>query len=110
MKIEENMYIRTKRGIRKVEQIEDNKILVDKGCFFYYEYEIIGKPSYNIIDLIEEGDYVNGKKVIYIEDLEGSMREFNLEGENPEKDCGHWEEEIKSIVTHEQFKNMEYKP
>ena len=50
------------------------------------------------------GDYVNGDKVGYIDDLKGCMRQFNYDYENPNDDVGHWEEEIKSIVTKEQVK------
>ena len=58
------------------------------------------EPSPNIIDLIEVGDYVNGLKVVKIEDniltMHGLIHNIG-------------EEDIKSIVTKEQFKSMEYK-
>lgn len=37
------------------------------------------------------------------------MREFYYDYENPNKDVGHWEEEIKSVITHEQMEKMAYK-
>ena len=63
----------------------------------YSEFEIV-KHSPNIIDLIEENDYVNGNKVVsingvlYVRD-EGALSEI----------------EIKSIVTKEQFNSVMYK-
>ena len=66
------------------------------------------KSSPNIIDLIEVGDYVNGhlvfdiayapKKAVYIEDNTNKMAHIPYVNEN-----------IKSIVTKEQFSQMEYK-
>ena len=67
------------------------------------------KSSPNIIDLIEVGDYVNGDKVFFIDDCKGAMKEYYYDYENPNDDCGHFEEEIKSIVTKECFESMEYK-
>ena len=73
--------------------------------------EYIVKHSFNIIDLIEEGDYVNG---IYIECTKGAYLE-TLEHDYENSDLGHIEYlkiypyDIKSIVTKEQFKNIEYK-
>ena len=58
------------------------------------------KTSPNIIDLIEVGDYVNGLKVANIEDNVITMVGLLMR-------LG--EEDIKSIVTKEQFETMEYK-
>ena len=52
---------------------------------------------------------MNGSKVIEADDCEGAMKEIYIEGENPDEDCGMFFETIKSIVTKEQFKEMEYK-
>ena len=64
---------------------------------------IIKEPSYNIIDLIEVGDYVNGGQVREkVEDyirISGGNFMFQYLKEN----------EIKSIVTKEQFESMSYK-
>ena len=57
------------------------------------------KFSPNIIDLIEEGDYVNGYEVT-------SKDQFLGFGNH---DWYMTNDEIKSIVTHEQFSAMEYK-
>jgi hypothetical protein len=106
MEFEVGMYVRTKWGILKIDKLlygvmEDAKKHLHFGNF--------KKASHNIIDLIEVGDYVNGEKVGYIDDCEGAMKQFYYESENPNEDCGHWFEEIKSIVTKEQFESMEYK-
>ena len=114
MKIEPNMYVRTKRGTfdrfmtsKKIESLTWYTF-EDRGSITNPENYIIN-ASHNIIDLIEVGDYVNGYKIGYIDDCKGAMREFYYDYENPIKDVGHWEEEIKSIVTKEQFESMSYR-
>ena len=112
-------YVRTNRGtIFKIENITEidvdgqwfkskvkpNSIIKDLPKFMYDETdEIVENSSPNIIDLIEVGDYVNGNRVIKncIEN-KGNIVLF----EN-----GHCarNEEIKSIVTKEQFERNEYK-
>lgn len=69
--------------------------------------EQITKHSENIIDLIEVGDYVNGYKVEKIEvnrvicvDYCFDCKRYTLATNNPEN--------IKSIVTHQQFNSMKY--
>jgi hypothetical protein len=69
-------------------------------------YEKIVKHSKNIIDLIEVGDYVNGRKVYQVgfnfqDDFVLKMSESNYEN-------FIYPNEIKSIVTKEQFKVVEY--
>jgi hypothetical protein len=72
-----------------------------------YSFEIdniVLKSSPNIIDLIEVGDYVNGNKVLDREDY--LLWVFD----NEEQDTLYYnEEDIKSIVTKEQFESMKYK-
>ena len=67
------------------------------------ESNLVKEPSPNIMDLIEVGDYVNGIKV---QDVIGCLLAFDG-GQD-----GEWyietEEDIKSIVTHEQFESMQY--
>lgn len=122
MKIElkENMYVRTKDGIiAKVDYIDDNTIFFDKDLYKTYSDSIdflekdnlerIVKASYNIIDILEVGDYVNGDKIFNIDDCKGAMRQFYYDYENPNDDVGHWEEEIKSVITHEQMEQIAYK-
>ena len=71
-------------------------------------YDVIN-ASYDIIDILKVGDYVNGYKIGYIDNYKGAMREFYYDYENPKEDVGHWEEEIKSVVTKELFENMKYR-
>lgn len=79
-----------------------------KDVMFIGDDDVV-KGSYNIIDLIEIGDYVNSYKIGYIDDCKGAMREFYYDYENPNDDVGHWQEEIKTIITHEQMEQMAYK-
>ena len=78
-------YVRTKYGIT---QIKENVCLLD---------EVI-KSSPNIIDLIDVGEYVNGECVIGVDSIEVYT-----------KDGMYLNENIKSILTKERFKSMEYK-
>lgn len=107
-------YVRTKDGyISKIKQIGIN-IYTDIGC---WSEDYVIKSSPNIIDLIEVGDYVNGYPVAKIyksvnKDI-GRVIEYetdNVGGYEYEAE-DLWESHIKSIsiVTKEQFKNMEYK-
>ena len=108
-------YVRTKKdGIGKIIKIEpfmnDTHIFLDSGkgditfqtknrvCKVCNEESII-KSSPNIIDLIEIGDYVNGYEVT-------SKDQFLGFGNH---DWYMTNDEIKSIVTKEQFESMEYK-
>ena len=125
-KIQVGEYIRTYDGIiGKVKRIELDEI--DKSLKWYvfdkkrYDMNIIdeiyiNKPyikshSFNIIDLIEEGDYVNGikiyslKKGIGYRDKEQEVVIINKNFCN----CKFIRtEDIKSIVTKEQFERMKY--
>ena len=86
---------------------EESKVLLGNGKIienkFYYfkENEKIVKHSPNIIDLIEEGDYVNGVRIL---DVTGDYIH------TAEYDCckERLSKKLKSIVTHEQFKSVEY--
>ena len=132
-KINIGMYVRTKDGIiAKVDYIDDNTIFFDKELYRTYgdsidflekdNLERIVKASYNIIDLIEVGDYLNGFKVSKIERYDTNTiikignSTFNvLEGEKiytPSYDNNNGYEKIeklKSIVTKEQMEQMSYK-
>ena len=70
--------------------------------------DYIVKHSKNIIDLVEEGDYVNGYKVTRIEDnYYPKTKCIICENYNVKHIFDN--KVIKSIVTHEQFANVEYK-
>ena len=108
-------YVRTDRGtIFKVENIteidvdgqwfksktKENSVIKDLPRFMYDENdEHIIKSSPNIIDLIEDGDYANGHLVIKRHNDLMLEDTFDLVQD----------EDIKSIVTKEQFERGEYK-
>ena len=108
MEISEGMYVRTEKGeIKKVFQYdgqEDNLIWCTLNSYATLKSSIV-KASYNIIDLIEVGDYVNGCLVTRIcIDEETGKKYLNMYGSISE-----WEnEDIKSIVTKEMFDSIKY--
>lgn len=105
MNIEEGMYIRN----------EDGYILnLTKENIYGYK-SLIGNSnikikSYNIIDLIEVGDYVNGYKVLEIikgfKILVDKLELNTYDGNYYLKQITN--NQIKSIVTKEQFDSMKY--
>ena len=119
MELKEGMYVRTNDGFI-------DKVIIDyKGCCNnpncnckhvsceknYYDEEKIIKTSYNLIDLIEEGDYVNGYKVTAIYNPNGDdIFNFTLIMEHGYKTINPYIRHypIKSIVTKEQFDSMKY--
>ena len=130
-KIEVEEYIRTYEGIiGKILEDEDigkNVVYIDTIFLDDYadetnfvKYEDIKKHSLNLIDLIEVGDYVNGYKILDIADsiYKNSKRIliYRNEKEKYEKWIYiqeydgkiHTQDDIKSIVTKEQFKSIEY--
>ena len=126
MKLEVAMYVRTNSGIRKCITVDyDNTYEFDEEIYNEYgdallwldedEGELekyISKASHNIIDLIEVGDYVNGFRVDEIGEYH-SIRTDKVET-YAKVNCSallncFYEEDIKSIVTKEQFESMSYK-
>lgn len=106
--LRENMYVRIKDGeIHKIKSINDEYIEYENGFGVPYELkEYIVKASYNIIDLISRFDLVNGHLVIC------KMHEDEKDIPTIIKCVGDYyfkEEDIKSIVTHEQVEKMAYK-
>lgn len=126
MKIKKGDYVRTKDGvIAKITDIlEDLSIDCDRDVYdlddinnlkmmeipYCCKDEYIIKTSPNIIDLIEAGDYVNGSLVLAIyNDLCINEKVIEVERTWEEEYETIYNNEIKSIVTKEQFKSMEYK-
>ena len=113
MKLEVGMYVKTKNGyICKIININDYREPNMKyGIEANYLRDImfigdndIAKASYNIIDILEVGDYVNGVKVINIDDewiIMSNMQVPIL------KSIANGM--IKSVITHEQMEQMAYK-
>lgn len=113
--IEIGEYVRTvKQGIKRIDTIFENRPVNRYGYevgsdWEGKEYSIIKttdivKHSKNIIDLIEEGDYVNGKYVYSIGTAIGNLPTINhTDGTFTPSNL------IESIVTKEMFASMEYK-
>ena len=109
-KIEVHEYVRFNNGeIGKVIDIKENPSRI-----VYSEYGEIGlisdivKHSKNIIDLIEVGDYVNGKKVIM--DLKQSKEWYKAKDDFVTcKDYTFSNEEIVTILTKEIYMDNCYK-
>ena len=108
MKLEVGMYVRTKNGFIDKVTIDYKGYCNNPDCnckhvsceHNYYDEENIIKSSENIIDLIEVGDYVNGYKVTYVYPNLIKVDSADI-----------WEihtQDIKSIVTKEQFESMKY--
>lgn len=121
MELEVGMYIRTKycgicdeiaiRKIIKIDKINNNWFYIDKNvCDIYKDYTNklntvnVEKASFNIIDILEVGDYVNG---YYVEDVLKTFVNVAV-GSNYFQSPTIYEKDIKSIVTKEQFENMKY--
>ena len=122
-KIKDNEYIRTKQGtIAKIKDSEFDIRFIMPDCKTTYRnwkkdfsvdrvtYEEIVKHSFNLTDLIEKDDYVNGYKVESLDDEFGNeilgfyrydddviIGIIPLEGVV-----------INNVVTKEQFKNVMY--
>nr|DAT77148.1 MAG TPA: hypothetical protein [Caudoviricetes sp.] len=125
LELRKNMYVRNCYGrIAKIEYIEDNTAYCDNWLYQSYEDHItfinlddeddideILKTSYNIIDILEVGDYVNGSKVIEIEKdykfIDGTIRDILWTDTKMQRAI--WDETIKSIITKEQMEKMTYK-
>lgn len=104
-------YIRTRLGISKIiGDLGPNLYEVDKNGHpmqnkfsYYIENGEILKHSENILDLINVGDFVNGYRVYHITGHYVAV-------ESAEKyDLCFEEQDIRTIVTREQFKSMQYK-
>lgn len=137
MKLEVGKWCRTKKGtifkiiggnvdmweididysyLSKCENEDYNSYAYNKNNSLF-EYLVV-KTSYNIIDILEVGDYVNGEKVIaFKKDILERNIYFNSKKCNIFTDYslvedwyfGIEDKDIKSIVTKEQYKNIEYR-
>ena len=74
----------------------------------YEMYQSIVKSSPNIIDLIEEGDYVNGKEILEIKQNAESGLRYLTYSYVPMGYYVERSDEIKSIVTKQQYNSMKY--
>lgn len=108
MKLEVGMYFRTKDGYVSQYRYYDTTNMGKLLCIplsnrTFANIEDIIKASHNIIDLIEVGDYVNG---YYVEDVLKTFVNVAV-GSNYFQSPTIYEKNIKSIVTKEQFENIE---
>ncbi len=101
MELEVGMYVRTLNGIVKIDKIQDNIMEDTKGHLHYGDFV---KASYNIIDILEVGDYVNGVEVINIDNEWITMSDMQVP---ILKSIANGM--IETIVTKEQFEQMAYK-
>lgn len=132
LELRENMYIRTKDGIiAKVDYIDDNTIFFDKELYRIYgdsidflekdDLERIIKASYNIIEILEVGDYVNGyyiSKIWEKDEITHYVNETPIKRKEREiviqaPSYGGIEilknKNIKSVITHEQMEQKAFK-
>ena len=108
MKLEVGMYVRTKDGYVSQYRYYDTTNMGKLLCIplsnrTFANIEDIIKASHNIIDLIEVGDYVNG---YYVEDVLKTFVNVAVVS-NYFQSPTIYEKNIKSIVTKEQFENIE---
>ena len=117
MEIKVNDYVRIDGYISKIEHLRTSSSgktyaqwKQPNGLLVSGNINIIEKTSPRIIDLIEVGDYVNGCRVNFTykpDDNKVFRIELNVDGLKGH--VIHETKHIKSIVTKEQFSQMEYK-
>lgn len=115
MELKEGMYVRTKDGYIDKVIIDYKGYCNNPNCNCkhvsceknYYDEEKIIKTSYNLIDLIEEGDYVNGVEVIGKE-FDNFNKEYLQCGVGDYVICTFEVKDIKTILTKEQFESQKY--
>ena len=105
-------------GIGKIIKCYDNELeivfkksKIKTSVSSYFEFNL-NKSSPQLIDLIEVGDYVNGRKVSKINLDKTLNKEKCILCADTNYDCldtVYKNEDIKSIVTHEQMEAMQYR-
>ena len=111
MKLEEGMYVKTKKGtIHKIFEIDkmlkyekEDRLIINEDNWFLVESDLV-KASHNIIDLIEVGD------IITTNNLCGEVT--HIEGDKIYTTCYDgeycYDYQIQSILTREQYESMKY--
>lgn len=132
MKLEVGMYVRTKKGsigkilgidyridgkgndLENIEGLYFDNCIDDIGkdifslCFYIFKD---AKADHDITKLIEVGDLVNGYLIRNITDMVNqNIKAFELFRINGTSRIAMWgKEDIKNVVTKEQFESMSYK-
>ena len=112
-KIEVNDYVRTKNGvIDKVDALYgmiENTVHLENQKWF--DIKNIVKHRKQLIDLIEKDDYVNGYKVISVDYnvIDDKTECIELDLNNNYQYNFISARQIKTIITKEQMKSIEYK-
>ena len=109
MKLEVGQFVRTKDGYISQYKYYDTTNMGKLLCIplsngTFANIEDIVKASYDIIDILEVGDYVNGVEVINIDDEWITMSDMQVP---ILKSIANGL--IKSVITHEQMEQMAYK-
>lgn len=121
MEIKVGEYVRTECGIAKIKEISirNEEYELDKDIMYIHQENYLHtctksqilKHSFNIIDLIEEGDYVNEQKVLCLkknnDDCRDDIGTSYIEGIDIY--LGYDESDIKTILTHEQYERNCYR-
>lgn len=119
LELKEGFYIRTKKGIGKINEIRDfmgvlefhldsniGKIHnVTNNTYWNNVDDIIGEPSEHLIDLIEIGDYVNAEKVTFVYSPTG-LNNYSFTLGDHIYNCTN--DDIRDVVTKEQFEACKY--
>lgn len=116
MKLEVGMYVRLDRcqGIAKIDDYDEeyNIYSLDTEICDEWGYETfkldesdVVKASFNITDIIEKGDYINGEWVNDIVNGKPFYEDYN----DPYYSYGWDNEDIKLVITHEQMEQISYK-
>lgn len=114
MELKKGMYVRFNGFISKIGHINTSKkgntyvqFKQPNGLLAHTRIENIDRASFNLIDLIKVGDYVNGEKVTSAEPVDEKDTERYL-GFGDYDYYIHTSEDIKSVVTKEQFNSCKY--
>ena len=94
----------------------DEAVRHDNTCYLstkiYQEDIVIHSP--NIIDLVQEGDYVNGRKVvdiykdIFTKELKVRVEGLDMNWQGDKSDICYSNKDITSILTRERFNKEKY--
>ena len=102
-------------GIGKVKSLVNESVYVNMNNKYNlpvsFQIDKIVKHSKQLIDLIEVGDFVNGYRVenVINEEPCPSGKCVDIDSSKDSSECTLWEEDIKTILTKEQYMANCYK-